>query len=227
MSMGWQASNYQPFNITLKGVVLLKIYENLSLEDMEGEVWKDIEGFEGLYQISNLGRVKRMYREIVVQGGFIKKPSTKPLKYKILSQKIDRYGYPVVTLTKDKKRKSCTVHRLVALAFIDNPLNKPSVDHKNTIRTDNRAENLRWFTYKEQLNDNELSKIRHLEAREKATNSLKKKVRCITTGEEFECINDAVRKYNICDGCIIRCCKGRQKYTGRLTGQKLQWEYID
>ena len=202
----------------------MEIYENLSLEDMEGEIWKDIEGYEGLYQVSNMGRVKSLGRKV---KNISLKRGYRETKDKILKQYIDRYGYLKVVLTKETQRSYFTAHRLVALAFIDNPLNKPSVDHKNTIRTDNRVENLRWLTQKEQLNDNELSKIRHLAAREKATNSLKKKVRCITTGEEFECINDAVRKYNICDGCIIRCCKGRQKYTGRLTGQKLQWEYID
>ena len=205
----------------------MEIWKNLSLEDMEGEVWKDIEGYEGLYQISNLGRVKRMYREIVIQGGFVKKPSIKPLNCKILRQKIDRYGYPVVILTKDKKRKDWTVHRLVALTFIDNPLNKPSVDHKNTIRTDNRVENLRWLTQKEQLNDNKLSKERHLEVWRKNRKCIKRKVRCITTGEEFESIKEASRKYNVPDVSITRCCKGRQEYTGRLTRQKLHWEYID
>jgi hypothetical protein len=205
-------------------VVLLKIYENLSLEDMEGEIWKNVEGYEGLYQISNMGRVKTLGRK--VKNTSLKR-GYRETKDKILKQSIDRYGYLKVVLNKETQKGYFTVHRLVALAFIDNPLNKPSVDHKNTIRTDNRVKNLRWLTAKEQLNDNELSKIRHFEALEKATNSLKKKVRCITTGEEFECINDAVRKYNIGDGCIIKCCKGRQKYTGRLTGQKLQWEYID
>ena len=202
----------------------MEIYENLSLEDMEGEIWKDIEGYEGLYQVSNMGRVKSLGRKV---KNISLKRGYRETKDKILKQYIDRYGYLKVVLTKETQRSYFTAHRLVALAFIDNPLNKPSVDHKNTIRTDNRVENLRWLTQKEQLNDNELSKIRHLAAREKATNSLKKKVRCITTGEEFECINDAVRKYNISDSCIIECCKGRQEYTGRLTGQKLQWEYID
>lgn len=204
----------------------MEIYENLSLEDMEGEIWKDVIGYEGIYQVSNLGRIKSLDKRVNV-GGFLKYPTTKIRKGKILKQAKDKYGYLKVVLFKDTEKKYLTAHRIVAMTFIPNPENKKTVDHKNTIRTDNRVENLRWLTQKEQLNDNELSKIRHLAAREKATNSLKKKVRCITTGEEFECINDAARKYNISDSCIIRCCKGRQEYTGRLTGQKLQWEYID
>ena len=74
--MGWQASNYQPFNIALKGVVLLKIYENLSLEDMEGEIWKDVVGYEGIYQVSNLGRIKSLDKRVNVSG-FLKYPTTK------------------------------------------------------------------------------------------------------------------------------------------------------
>ena len=202
----------------------MKIYKNLSLENMEGEIWKDVTGYEKLYQVSNMGRVKSLGRK--VKNDSLKR-GYRETKDKILKQHIDRYGYLKVVLNKEGQVGYFTTHRLVALAFIDNPFNKPSVDHKNTIRTDNRVENLRWLTQKEQLNDNELSKIRHSEAREKATNSRKKKVRCITTGEEFECINDAVRKYNVADKCIIDCCKGKQKYTGRLTGKKLTWEYID
>ena len=207
----------------------MEIYKNLSLEDMEGEVWKDIEGYEGLYQISNLGRVKRMYREIVIQGGFVKKTSIKPLKCKILRQKIDRYGYPGVVLTKDKKRKDWKVHRLVALTFIDNPLNKPSVDHKNTVRTDNRVENLRWLTQKEQLNDNELSKERHLEVWRKNRKYIKRKVRCITTGKEFNSIKEAGDYYKIKNGDkIIISCRDKRKSCGKLPDKtKLYWEYID
>lgn len=224
--MGWQASNYQPFNIALKGVVLLKIYENLSLEDMEGEIWKDVVGYEGIYQVSNLGRIKSLDKRVNVSG-FLKYPTTKIRKGKILRQSKDKDGYLKVVLFKGVEKKHLRVHRIVAMTFIPNPENKKTVDHKNTIVDDNRVENLQWFTHRQQFFDNEITKERWSKNRIKATNSLKKKIRCITTGEEFECINDAVRKYNIADRCIIKCCKGRQEYTGRLTGQKLQWEYID
>ena len=206
MSMGWQASNYQPFNITLKGVVLLEIYENLSLEDMEGEVWKDIEGYKGLYQVSNMGRVKSLERMCKTSRNNIE-------HYRIAYARILRQlpadgRYLRVTLYKNSKSKTIKVHRLVAETFIKNPLNKPTVDHINTIITDNRVCNLRWFTMKEQYSSNVITKAREIECLRKATNACKKKVRCITTGEEFECINDAVRKYKIADACIIRCCKG-------------------
>lgn len=201
----------------------MEIWENLSLEDMEGEVWKDIKGYESLYQISNMGRVKSIER---VQPHNHSKNGYKRIVVKILKQSLRR-GYLKVNLYRNKKRKDVTVHRVVAEMFISNLENKPTVDHISTIKTDNRVCNLRWATQREQLNDNKITRVRRLEAQKKATNSLKKRVRCITTNEEFESIADGARKYKIDGKSIINCCKGRQEYTGRLTRQKLQWEYID
>jgi hypothetical protein len=204
----------------------MKVYENLSLENLEGEIWKDVVGYEG-YQVSNLGRIKSLDKRVNISG-FLKYPTTKIRKGKILRQSKDKDGYLKVALFKDREKKYLRVHRIVAMTFIPNPENKKTVDHKNTIVDDNRVENLQWFTHRQQLFDNEITKEHWSKNRIKATNSLKKKVRCITTGEEFECINDAVRKYNIADKCIIGCCKGKQQYTKTKTEpkQKLQWEYI-
>ena len=178
MSMGWQASNYQPFNITLKGVVLLEIYENLSLEDMEGEVWKDIEGYKGLYQVSNMGRVKSLERMCKTSRNNIE-------HYRIAYARILRQlpadgRYLRVTLYKNSKSKTIKVHRLVAETFIKNPLNKPTVDHINTIITDNRVCNLRWFTMKEQYSSNVITKAREIECLRKATNFLFTCVSCFS-----------------------------------------------
>lgn len=108
------------------------------------EIYKDIQGYEGLYQISNLGNVKSLnYRHTG--------------KEKILSCGNNNKGYFVVNLCKNGKLEQFLVHRLVANAFIQNPENKPCVDHINTIRTDNRVSNLRWCTQKENCN-NEISK---------------------------------------------------------------------
>ena len=106
----------------------MEIYKNLSLEDMEGEVWKNIEVFEGMYQVSNMGRTK----------------SLKRVKRIIVRQSLNRFGYLQVVFKKENARHDFRVHRLVAGAFLNNPENKPTVDHINAIRTDNRLINLRF-----------------------------------------------------------------------------------
>ena len=107
---------------------------------MEEEVWKPIKDYEGLYEISNLGRVKSLNYK-------------KTGKEKILKNVENNYGYLMVGLTKNGKQKLFLVHRLVAEAFIPNPENKPCIDHINTIRTKNYVWNLRWVTHEENSNN--------------------------------------------------------------------------
>ena len=119
---------------------------------MENEIWRPIKDYEGLYEVSNLGRVSSLDRETIDTIG-----RKHYIKSRILKQGKDNHGYLVVALTKNGKSKTVRVHRLVAEAFIPNPENKPCIDHINTIRDDNRIENLRWATPKENMN-NELTK---------------------------------------------------------------------
>ena len=107
---------------------------------MEEEVWKPIKDYEGLYEVSNLGRVKTLNYRGTGKG-------------KILKNIECSNGYLTVGLTKNGKRKLFTVHRLVAEAFIPNPEGKPCIDHINTIKNDNRIENLRWVTHEENSNN--------------------------------------------------------------------------
>lgn len=110
------------------------------------EIWADIKKFEGYYQVSSFGRIKSMSR--IVKGIHA---SGHPIKEKILKTSKDNKGYPTVGLLKDGKRYAVKVHRLVALAFIPNNLNKREVNHKNSIRHDNNVENLEWCTRSENI----------------------------------------------------------------------------
>jgi hypothetical protein len=97
------------------------------------EVWKDVKDFEGLYQVSNLGNVKRLKSK----GALIER---------LIGRSIDRYGYVKRVLCKNGKMFYFTEHRLVGMAFVENPQNKATVNHINGIKTDNRVENLEWNT---------------------------------------------------------------------------------
>jgi len=104
------------------------------------EEWKDIKGYEGFYQISNFGRSKRLYKHTIAKNGV-----NMTFQEKILSNNgLDKDGYVLRVLTKDKKARTFKSHRLVAQAFIPNPDNLPEVNHINGIKNDNRVDNLEW-----------------------------------------------------------------------------------
>lgn len=121
------------------------------------EIWKDVVGYEGLYKVSNMGRVKRLGKVINriakdkregkrSQGSY---EQVIILKDKILKPQMKEKGYLVVGLVKDGKQKRIFIHRLVAIAFIPNPNNKPEVNHLNGNKGDNRVDNLEWVTSEE------------------------------------------------------------------------------
>ena len=101
--------------------------------------WKDIKGFEGIYQVSNLGRIRSLDREVKKCNGEVFN-----LKGKVLSFWADSQSYFSCSLRKDGKYHVITIHRLVATHFVDNPESRPNVCHLNGDKTDNRAENLKW-----------------------------------------------------------------------------------
>ena len=109
------------------------------------EDWKDILGYEGLYQVSNLGRVKRLPKTTLRVDG-----SLLPLKESILKKKASNNGYEHTCLTKEGSSSFFSVHRLVAEAFIPNPEKKYSVNHIDTNKHNNIVSNLEWSTREEQ-----------------------------------------------------------------------------
>lgn len=107
------------------------------------EQWKDIKGYEGLYEVSNLGNVRSLDRTVKRgQGYTIKEGRVLTPFYE------EKKGYYQVVLAKDGKAKTYRVHRLVAVAFLENPNNYTDVNHKDEVKTNNNVDNLEWCTRK-------------------------------------------------------------------------------
>ena len=191
------------------------------------EIWKDIKGYEGIYQVSSEGRVRSLDR--VEDRG-------RNIKGKILKPSINPYGYCVVGLFKNGTQKKNMVHRLVAEAFIPNPDNKPEIDHINTIKTDNTVflnedgsinyekTNLRWTTRKENIN-NPLTKTKmQINARKPSKGKYGKKhhrskpiIQYDKEGnfiKEWDCANDVERVLGISNKHIGSVCLGKRKSCG-------------
>ena len=115
----------------------------------KSEIWKDVVGYEGYYQVSNLGRVKPIERS---RSGAVTIDGFKRFA-------VTNTGYLRSPLNKDAKQSNESLHRLVAKAFVPNPKNKPCVDHVNGNKLDNRAENLRWCTHSENSANAKISKL--------------------------------------------------------------------
>ena len=172
------------------------------------EEFRDIKDYEGLYQISNYGRVYSL------------------ISKKFLKFWIDRYGYLHVDLHKNGKKKSFQVHRLVATAFIENPLNLPQVNHKSEIKTDNRVENLEWcdHTYNNNYGTRTERMMQHPNWKATRETSLKAAIeKCskvvlqfTLNGEfvkEYSSTCEASRQTNINQSNISQCCRGNKKYS--------------
>jgi hypothetical protein len=190
------------------------------------EVWADIEGFEGYYQVSNLGNIRSLDRTIIQSNGQVRH-----FNGRVLKQKLDRYGYAVVMLRKRTEgvRKSATVHRLVAEAFIPNPDNKPTVNHKNGNKADNSAQNLEWSTRQENTAHairTGLIDIEHFrkDITRLANEKRKKRVMQISNGNVvavYDSVPEAAETMKIKYPQVIRdCCRGRRK-----AAYGYQWKY--
>lgn len=173
------------------------------------EIWKDIKDYEGKYQVSNLGNVKSLNYN-----------GTGLVRLMKLSR--SGRGYRHVSLTKNRIERKPYVHRLIAEAFIPNPENKPYIDHINTIRSDNRIENLRWVTRKENMNNplsrvNMSGKFGALHHRSIPIIQYSKDGEFI---QEFACTWEATRETGVHNGNLVQCCKGKVKTAGGYV-----WKY--
>jgi hypothetical protein len=104
------------------------------------EIWKDVPGWEGFYQVSTYGRVRSIPRKVPTWRGWRISPD------KVLTPSIGDAGYKQVVLCRNGNGVNFTIHTLMVLAFIPNPESKPEVSHINDVKTDNRLENLEWAT---------------------------------------------------------------------------------
>lgn len=111
---------------------------------IEKEIWKDVKGFEGCYQISNHCKIKSLSRRINSSFG-----KTRVIPERYINPSIDSNGYRILQLIRYNKRRTIRLHRLLALHFIPNPENKPEVNHKDGIKLNNSLSNLEWATHKE------------------------------------------------------------------------------
>lgn len=165
------------------------------------EVWKDIKGYEGIYQVSSFGRVKKLTQEDSDET-------------RILSQTKQQNGYLYVSLYENGKVLKRTVHRLVADAFIPNKDDFPCVNHKDENKQNNMVENLEWCTHKH--NSNYGSAIK------RSSSKRSKKVRCLDTGIVFNSIKEASELCGIDPRRISDVIKGKRKNKAYL-----RWEYVD
>ena len=177
------------------------------------EIWKDIKDYEGIYQVSNKGRVKSLGND-------------RKRKEKILKPVKNGKGYLRVMLSKKGKIKGWLVHRLVGDAFITNPFNLPQINHINEIKEDNRVENLEYCDARYNTNFGTAIERRAKTLSKTLTgvyNTKKSKpVKCLETDLIYKSSMDVQRKLGFDNSSITKCCKGKLKTVG-----KLHWKYVN
>lgn len=177
------------------------------------EKWTDIVGYEGYYKISNLGNVKSCER--IIKHGLGNADRT--IKSRIIKPYNDNHGYHMVSLSKNGKVKKHKVHRLVAEAFISNPKNKPTVNHLNEIRNDNRVENLEWATFKENNN--------YGNHNERVSKTLSRPIEQLDKNDNKISIFKSVREASLATGIHIMNIKSCLSHDNRNFAGGYKWRY--
>lgn len=186
------------------------------------EIWKDVVGYEGLYQVSNMGRVRSLGHDKWHKGRIIK------------SHFDGKKHYKFVSLHKKGKSKRFNIHRLVAIAFVPNPNNYPQVNHKNEIKTDNRATNLEWCTAQYNINYGSAMKraiktrysrydVKELVAKTKASKIANKSYSAERPVNQFTWDGEFIKRYDSATQAsketgisgIGRCCQWKTKRAGK------------
>lgn len=172
------------------------------------EIWKPIKDYEGLYEVSNYGKIKSLPHKWV---GFGKNINCKT-KQKIRITKVAKTGYEQVVLFKDGTSKTFLVHRLVAEAFLPNPNNYPCINHKDENPSNNCVWNLEWCTFSYNINyGNRKEKVKYKSLNGKLS---KKIIQYSLDGDyiaEYPSISEIERVKGFNRGNISNCCNGRQK----------------
>lgn len=165
------------------------------------EIWKDIKGYEGLYQISNLGNVKSLSKQIIRSNG-----KKQTFKEKKLKPGLSKNGYLSVSLFKNGKGKTYMIHRLVAETFIENINNYKCINHKDENKQNNIVNNLEWCTYEYNNQYNDKMKHRRINVLQYTKdNKLIKK---------WDGLINVEKELGISRNNITSVCKGKRRYAG-------------
>ena len=186
------------------------------MDNFRNEEWRDIKGYEGLYQISNLGRIKS-FDKVIAQ----KNNSTAIKKGRILKPSTSHSGYYQIVLSKQSIRKSYKVHRLIWLAFYGSIPEGYEVNHINEIKTDNRLSNLNLMTHKENCNwGTGIERCHNQLINGKCSKSVLQFDLNDNFIKEYSSINQAKRETGFNSSDISSCCKGKRK-----TAHGFKWKY--
>ena len=172
------------------------------------EIWLPIEGYD-FYEVSNLGRVRRLESVVTNTNGV-----TRKVPGKILKLAANKTGYLTVNLSKNGIVRTCSIHRLVSTAFLPKSDNKFQVNHLDEDKTNNTVENLEWCTAKENVNYGTRNK--------RTAEKLQKPVLCVELNQIFPSLTDAARQLRLNVGNLGSVLTGRYKTTGGY-----HWKYAE